>query len=102
MPNDDLISRKALIELLSTIHMDDVFPNWWVLTSEAKQLIGKLGERFEREILYIPAVDAEPVRRGRWEWKEGAAYCTAHKGKLSPHVYGYAHCPWCGARMDGV
>lgn len=92
MPNNDLISRKALLERFEELKdnpdnrlIDIVFLDGAMSVIDA-----------------APAVDAEPVRRGRWEWKEGAAYCTAHKGKLSPHVYGYAHCPWCGARMDGV
>lgn len=85
MPNDDLISRKALIEHLSTIHMDDVFPNWWVLTSEAKQLIGKLGKRFKREILYIPAVDAVEVVR----CKDCAHYHDGSCEKIEMMMDGY-------------
>lgn len=90
--NDDLISRKALYETVERY--------------KDKKYNAPIIESLLASILCVidaaPTVDAEPVRRGRWEWKEGAAYCTAHKGKLSPHVYGYAHCPWCGARMDGV
>lgn len=101
MPNNDLISRKALVEHLSTIHMDDVFPNWFAFTLEAKQQIGKLGERFEREILYIPAVDAEPARHGNWEIiNRNEAQCL--ECKMIRNIgdqMGWNYCPNCGAKM---
>lgn len=108
MPSNDLISRKYIIKEL--LKEREKFP---AMVEERYSFGVKIPRKFNqalrggiRKALRIaetaPAVDAEPVRRGRWEWKEGAAYCTAHKGKLSPNVYGYAHCPWCGARMDGV
>ena len=58
-----------------------------------------------------PAVDAEPVRHGRWiendgVWKNGT---TGERVTLlqasccgSYYMYGpYKHCPNCGAKMDG-
>lgn len=90
MPNNDLISRSALIERFENLKDN---PN--------NRLIDIVFLDGAMSVIDVaPAVDAEPVRHGRWEWKGGAAYCTAHKRKLSSHVYGYAYCPWCGAVMD--
>lgn len=73
----DLISRKYLLE---------------------RECCGRISGT---DVRNAPAVDAAPVRHGRWEWKDGAAYCTAHKGKTNPSLYGYGYCPLCGAKMDG-
>ena len=47
-----------------------------------------------------PTIDAELVRHGEWVEKDGKPYCTAHKGYVTPDVYGSAYCPVCGAWMD--
>lgn len=104
MPNDDLISRKALIEHLSTILISDVFPNWDNMEQKVKCSVGILGERFKLELEAAPTVGAAPVRHGRW---------------VNPHMNKYGHpchncsecgfqasqkdrnyCPNCGAKME--
>lgn len=64
------------------------------------------------------AVDAEPVRHGKWIWDEngmdwniGAWVCSEcgmrneniHSDmEFNPHIWaGTKYCPNCGARMDG-
>ena len=55
------------------------------------------------DLSYLPTIEAEPVRHGRWErTSDGAAYCTACKQKMNPSQYGYAFCGLCGAKMDLV
>lgn len=63
MPNDDLISRKALLEHLRTILMSDAFPNWANMEQKVKCSVGILGARFKIEIEAAPAVDAVEVVR---------------------------------------
>lgn len=103
MLNNDLISRKALIEHLSTILMSDVFPNWANTELKVKCSVGILGERFKREIEAAPTVDAEPVRHSEWvEEKDRVRHWHCQECGL---VEGMAHymmhyCPNCGAKMD--
>lgn len=63
MPNDDLISRKALIEVLSKKLMVDVFPNWKDFDFDMQHNICILGKAVKREIEAAPTVDAEPVHK---------------------------------------
>lgn len=60
------------------------------------------------EIYAMPTVDIpeekqqRDLKHGRWErTDDGAAKCTSCKRKMYPYLYGYAHCPLCGAIMDG-
>lgn len=86
----DLIDRGALVDKTEILYQH----------TESGKIIPWSAVRV-CAINNTPTVDAEPVRHGRWEWKDGAAYCTAHKGKTNPLLYGYGYCPLCGARMDG-
>lgn len=63
------------------------------------------------DINVIPAVEAEPVRHGKWEqhyirpgvFKDGFWYCSCCGGKLADDFANhYKYCPDCGARMDEV
>lgn len=65
-----------------------------------------------RTIKQLPAIDAEPVRHGRWIEHGGGfvvtcSNCNATYRKdvlqsLSPYAEHLTrHCPNCGARMDG-
>lgn len=54
-----------------------------------------------RRVNKLPAVDAEPVRHGKWIYREeGLTYwwecsiCSDYESKKTPY------CPNCGARMD--
>lgn len=49
-----------------------------------------------------PAVDAEPVRHGRWEdFGEGYALCS-ECGETTPWMYASEYCGHCGAEMEGL
>lgn len=90
----DLISSKKLIDAIKSMRVvfggEDVFPD------HVKNSV----------ILAInvqPAVDAEPVRHGRWSHEinnlYGCSECfnseTMSRKRLKPY------CPNCGAKMDG-
>ena len=62
---------------------------------------------FNRDIQIVrSALEAEPVRHGRWVMKETMirspyaknAYCSECLEETS---YAHNHCPNCGAKMDG-
>ena len=85
----DLISRKALIERY-----------------------GEPCHSFRDVIETMPAIDAEPVRHGRWKAanRRGTlcdTYVCSECGNMVMQAEGYTYsctcnyCPNCGARMDG-
>lgn len=86
MEMGDLISRHALIERY-----------------------GEPCHSFLDVIEKMPAVDAEPVRHGRWIQVKTApsyhycSYCKSiHKMTMSCNKYVLLeYCPNCGAKMDG-
>ena len=59
------------------------------------------------EVLLIkaqPTIDAEPVRRGKWErcgikTYDFAFYCS-ECSSFSPNGVKTKYCPWCGAKME--
>lgn len=67
------------------------------------------------DLQYLPTIEAEPVRHGRWKWENGyvgtMAVCSicgsSPRGfySLPKNQIGrlpvYKYCPRCGARMDG-
>ena len=54
------------------------------------------------EYVRLKRKGTQEVKHGRWErTDDGAARCTSCKRKMYPYLYGYAHCPLCGAIMDG-
>lgn len=70
--------------------------------------------RIVREfLLTAPTVDAEPVRHGWWIEDHTDLICSVCKWKYSDELpfmsnqgldsmtEAFAHCPHCGARMDG-
>lgn len=88
----DLISRKVLLEELD----------------ECEKLVRKLMANVDDEaeinvtlsavrkfVNNRPAVDAEPVRHGRWEHGMQCPFCK-QIDTTKPN-----YCPNCGARMDG-
>lgn len=84
----DLISRQAL------------------LAEYDRQHVGEPG-RARKLIEDAPAVDAEPVRHGRWEYGEDVDIQCSECGRDAmsdwmkyTQVYS-PYCPWCGAKMDG-
>lgn len=50
-----------------------------------------------------PTIEAEPVRRGRWEhqrvdYEKYHVYGTCSECRESSRINNY--CPWCGAKME--
>jgi hypothetical protein len=73
----DLISREALLEF-------------------ARNHIG--GTVDCNDIARFPAVDAEPVRHGRWIERDGKTWCSLCGA--SNKAYKPPFCPHCGAHMS--
>ncbi|MBR3795759.1 MAG: hypothetical protein IKK34_06995 [Clostridia bacterium] len=80
---------------------DDLVSRQWLLNEYDRQHKGPPGGA--RKIMEeAPAVDAEPVRHGRWirmddtfaRWQ-----CSACGAKN--HSVCWTYCPSCGAKMDG-
>lgn len=118
--SNDLISRKALVKAL--LAEREHFPP---MVEERYSFGVKLPHRFNqairggirkalRAVETAPAVDAEPVRHGRWVCKTMASlddvyYCSVC-GAEAIGYDGYNgfyysvdsdYCPHCGATMDG-
>ena len=99
---DDLISRKALLEQINNL-CSDGNEDW----------IGTDNQSFVNHadvvdiIADAPAVEAEPVKHGRWERQK--YYGGVRKGIVARIICsecGYPnektnYCPNCGAKMDG-
>lgn len=87
--NNDLISRKALLERIK----EDA--PWWWQNFHSYLIVDMLKE--------APVIEAEPVRHGKWEdnayiWKCG----SCHKWLLvEDGDADMNYCPNCGAKMDG-
>ena len=90
----DLISRKALLEEL------DKWINPCVNYDKSEFLSGIATAISEVEAAH--AVDAVPVRRGKWifndDWWEFR--CSVCQGAIG-NIKKYKFCPHCGAKMDG-
>ena len=108
-----LIDANALIDEGYKVTMLDVFPNWLLMSDEAKEAVCKHGAYLKKIIQQLPTVDAEHVKHGYWisltdcsnagvycsvchkkVWKEDYAWCN-RKNKLRSN-----YCPHCGAKMD--
>lgn len=106
MTMNDLISRDALIKILnggrSIRTMRGGVSGIWI------NLLDVIGE-IER----VPAVEAEPVRRGKWEMRHKTLktdFATLTGTYPTCSLCGHAefgvdkatpYCPYCGAKMDG-
>lgn len=98
----DMISRDAVLKILNnsrSIQARDGTRGVWI------NLLDAIGE-IER----VPAVDAEPVRYGRWIQSKTvhAYYCcsyckSTHKMTKSCNKYVLLkYCPNCGAKMGEI
>lgn len=90
MPNNDLISRAALLKDLSYCA-----PELW-----------QDEEYIKAKIMKQHAVDAVPVVHGRWIDHKDEHQCSACKEFTVVDAYAwiqlrYDFCPYCGAKMDG-
>ena len=96
MPNDDLISRKQVINFLKTLAYDKD------MSDEAATAICMAWGGIDRML----AVDAEPVRHGRWltlaydkAWTK-CSECGCNWEWAMVENCNMAFCPNCGAKMD--
>lgn len=86
---DDLISRATVKRMLLN-YTDGV--------DKTKTLSGMI----ELIVRDTPAVNAAPIKHGRWlthEWVRGVAYCSECCYELKTNNTNF--CPNCGAKMDG-
>ena len=79
---DDLISRSAAIEQIERREK--------LMTGDKRVGV----EHIKIFLMNRPAVDAEPVRHGRWEQGMRCPYC----GQIDLAKPNY--CPNCGAKLD--
>lgn len=99
--NNDLISRKALLERIK----EDA--PWWWQNFHSYLIVDMIKE--------APAIEAEPMRHGKWLFSDydyftcsvcGGQYFTGAdstkdaKAMLENNAY-YPYCPYCGASMNG-
>ena len=99
MNNNDLISRNALLEAIDA--------EFFKTDPMGEEQLGFLTCR--RIARTAPAVDAEPVRHGRWEPTElhksfgilKGVKCSLCGEEKFATQYAYNYCPNCGAKMDG-
>ena len=86
--NNDLISRKALLERIK----EDA--PWWWQNFHSYLIVDMLKE--------APVIEAEPVRHGNWLYvgcgKPDAWYCSECSVTVAKRHF---YCPRCGAKMDG-
>lgn len=91
---DGLISRKALFdeikERYDLVHGETIIDPYY----------------FAEMVMNAPAVDAEPVRHGRWEYYGNGtvsayALCSmCGSGLAKEDAMHFDYCPYCGAKMD--
>ena len=89
----DLISRKAAIDIM--------------------QAEGDVAQGASRAVFYraarmlelLPAMDAEPVRHGKWINAGHDAFTQYRRcsscARILANAPAYDYCPNCGAKMDG-
>lgn len=114
MPNNDLISRSALVDEFRARKMTDAVPDYDRATVDVKDALYQYAQLTKGLLFAAPAVDAEVVRHGRWIMRGGYIRCsecdaktlwkdTGGTGGFS-HEYEQVrsvHCHNCGAKMDG-
>ena len=95
--SNDLISREETMDVIKSLQITLGGEN--IFRPEAKASVLECLD-------FVPKVDAEPVRHGRWlptndDNKKRCSECDViHLIAQYPH--GHAnYCPNCGAKMDG-
>lgn len=95
MPNDDLISRKALLDSFDVHKVTEYDEAGFAMSYNAVPV-----EVIEK----APAVDAKPVRHGWWKGKPIAGLsivkCSACGMAFCNNTGRWLYCPNCGAKMD--
>jgi rubrerythrin len=102
MPNNDLISRKALIE-----QIEEDAKHMMFTSHHSRMLHDDMVEFAVNAIECAPTVDAEPMRRGSWGECRITGYDGLHAVYTRPcsecgHEARFStnYCPICGAKMD--
>ena len=59
------------------------------------------------DLSYLPTIEAEPVRHGRWEFKHPNGWACSECGEWGLMIDNRGicksnYCPNCGAKMDGA
>lgn len=100
--NNDLISRSALLEEVNRTFDAFIRDAYFSAACDAMRARNAVNHMLND----APAVDAEPVRHGRWEvgksdfgWAEDID--CSECGSMYSFFKKPNYCPNCGARMDG-
>lgn len=96
----DLINRAEALKAIEKLYVDGKFGVY----NDSGEIFAKC----HNAISNVPAVDAEPVRHGRWIQVKTVpsyhycSYCkSTHKMSKSCNKYVlFKYCPNCGARME--
>ena len=99
MPNDDLISRSALLE---------IYKKWLPQLTKPEDAGDRNGVETCIAVLEeAPAVDAEPVRHGKWietyaygAWIYDCPFCDDGYATKEREKKPVNFCHNCGAKMD--
>ena len=96
----DLISREALIEV---IRKSTYVTSMYFGKNDWREWIDR--DRVFAVINGAPAVDAKPVRHGKWINAGHDAFTQYRRcsscARLLANAPAYDYCPGCGAKMDG-
>lgn len=92
---DDLISRVALKNAIATARTNyNTCPDYNELFKYFSDVVSAMIDE-------LPAVDAEPVRHGKWIKKIGCVKCSiCFEDCWADSAPSYEFCPNCGAKMD--
>ena len=88
--NDDLISRKALLEILDA--KSDM-----AIATPAQMIYANAAKIVEM----LPVVDAEPVRHSKWVCRIPGVFSCGVCKRLAIGNRPTYYCPECGSKMDG-
>lgn len=102
MPNNDLISRKALIE-----QIEEDAKHMMFTSHHSRMLHDDMVEFAIDAIECAPAVDAEPVRHGKWienyaygAWHYDCPFCDDGYATKKREKKPVNFCHNCGAKME--
>lgn len=79
---------------------------WWGSENASDELKERKKD-FDDIIDVQPTVEAEPIRHGKWIFKEGYITCSVCEAQPYKDFRTidfdnlFKHCPCCGAKMDG-
>ena len=100
MQNKDLISRAAVVKML---HEKAKSYSPSMFSTEGECYIAKvIAMEALQEVADMPAVDAKPVKRGKWIKRGHWAATCSECNFLSISYYVEKYCPNCGAELGGA